>query len=64
VDNQGQPDGERAGKLMKAAEQQGLLLLRCGTHGQIIRWLPPLIISREEVDEAMAMFASAIESQA
>ena len=61
VNADGKPDGERAGKLLKAAEKQGLLLLRCGTHGQIIRWLPPLIVSREEVDEAMARFARAFD---
>lgn len=61
IDADGKPDGERAGRLMKAAEKQGLLLLRCGTHGQIIRWLPPLIVTKEDVDEAMSRFVKAIE---
>jgi 4-aminobutyrate aminotransferase len=63
VNINGGPDGERAGALMKAAEKQGLLLLRCGTHGQIIRWLPPLIVSKAEVDEAIGLFEQAIASQ-
>jgi len=62
VDANGKPDGEQAGKLMKAAEKQGLLLLRCGIHGQIVRWLPPLVVTQEEVDEAMTRFARAIDA--
>jgi 4-aminobutyrate aminotransferase len=64
VDGNGRPDGERAGHLLKAAEKHGLLLLRCGTHGQIIRWLPPLVITPNEVDQAMTKFAAAAESLA
>lgn len=64
VDAEGQPDGELAGHLLKAAERHGLLLLRCGTHGQIIRWLPPLVITPNEVDQAMTKFSAAAESLA
>ena len=55
-----QPDGDLAGKLVAAAEQKGLLLLRCGTHGQIIRWLPPLTVSDVEIDEAVHAFSEAV----
>ena len=54
------PDGDTAGKLLAAAEQEGLLLLRCGTHGQIIRWLPPLTVSEQEINDGVAAFERAI----
>ncbi|MDX1594044.1 MAG: aminotransferase class III-fold pyridoxal phosphate-dependent enzyme, partial [Gammaproteobacteria bacterium] len=61
VDADGRPDGEHAGRLVKAAERRGLLLLRCGTHGQTVRWLPPLIVDRELVDAGVALFEEALE---
>ena len=57
----GQPDGERAAALLKACEQSGLLLLRCGIHGQVVRWLPPLTASRQEIDQAVNLFQDALE---
>lgn len=55
-----QPDGARAEALTKAAEAEGLLLLRCGTQGQVVRWLPPLIVSDAQIDAAVEAFARAI----
>ncbi|ASK34995.1 aspartate aminotransferase family protein [Alcanivorax sp. N3-2A] len=60
VDRDGHADGARAGALLAASEQAGLLLLRCGSHGQIVRWLPPLTVSREEIDRAMTLFEDAL----
>ncbi|CUR45168.1 aspartate aminotransferase family protein [Alloalcanivorax xenomutans] len=60
----GQPDGERAQTLLSRCEQAGLLLLRCGTHGQVVRWLPPLTASRQEIDLAVDTFEDALESSA
>ncbi|MEL0166789.1 MAG: aminotransferase class III-fold pyridoxal phosphate-dependent enzyme [Pseudomonadaceae bacterium] len=58
------PRGDLAARLTSAAEAQGLLLLRCGTEGQIVRWLPPLTVSSAEVDEAVARFTRALEQVA
>jgi 4-aminobutyrate aminotransferase len=61
VDAERRPDGDRAARLVKAAEARGLLMLRCGTHGQVVRWLPPLTVSAEEIDEGVAMFRAALD---
>ena len=55
-----EPDGAKAEALVKAAEAEGLLLLRCGTHGQIVRWLPPLIVTDEQIDAAVDAFTRAL----
>ena len=60
IDGDGKPDGDRAARLLALSEDHGMLLLRCGVHGQIVRWLPPLIVTREQVDEAMDIFARAL----
>lgn len=62
VDASGQPDGERAARLLKAAERRGLLLIRCGAYGgQVVRWLPPLIVTADQVDWAADQFKEALE---
>lgn len=57
----GTPDGVRARRTRQEAERAGLLLLLCGPHQNVIRWIPPLIVSSEQVDEAVEMFARALE---
>ncbi len=62
VDAQGKHDGDRAMRLLKACEKRGLLLIRCGAYGgQVVRWLPPLIVNREQIDEAVDIFEQALE---
>ncbi len=58
--DRGAPDGARAERVAKTCEEQGLLLLRCGPHKQVVRWLPPLIVSRAEIDEGVDIFAKAL----
>lgn len=57
----GVPDGDRAAALLKACEKNGVLLLRCGHKGQVVRWLPPLNVSREEIDQAVDTFHQALK---
>ncbi len=60
----GAPDGETARRIQREAERAGLLLLLCGPHQNVIRWIPPLIVSREQGDEAVEIFAGALERAA
>lgn len=59
VDHDGQPSPSRAEELIKACEEEGLLLLRCGVHGNIVRWLPPLIVNQQQLHEALEIFQNA-----
>lgn len=60
----GQPDGERAGKILSECEQRGLLMLRCGPYQEIVRWLPPLIVNGQQIDEALGIFEEALKATA
>lgn len=65
VDTDGNPDGERAKRILKEAEKRGLLMIRCGAYGgQVVRWLPPLIVNGEQIDEAVNIFAEALKASA
>ncbi len=46
--------------LLKAASDRGLILLSCGTYGNVIRFLVPLTASDEIVREGMDIFAAAL----
>lgn len=60
----GSPDGAMVQRLMDAAVERGLILLVCGAHGQVVRFVPPLIVDRGQIDEAVEIFAEAVEAAA
>jgi 4-aminobutyrate aminotransferase len=52
------PDVELRDRVEMASFQRGLILLGCGANS--IRWSPPLILTRENVDVALEIFDDAI----
>ena len=52
------PDVELRDRVEMASFQRGLVLLGCGPNS--IRWSPPLILTRDNVDVALQIFADAI----
>ncbi len=61
-DAENKPDGDRADRITRACEDDGLLLLRCAPHKNVIRLLPPLIVDEQQIDDAMDSFARAVKS--
>jgi 4-aminobutyrate aminotransferase len=47
------PRPDLAKKLLAAAFERHLLLLTCGTYGQVVRFIPPLVTTDDEVDQAL-----------
>ena len=41
-----------------------LILMNAGTYGRDIRWMPPLVVSAAEIDEAVQAFSSALKATA
>jgi 4-aminobutyrate aminotransferase/(S)-3-amino-2-methylpropionate transaminase len=58
----GTPDAELASRIVGEALARGLILLKAGLHGNVIRTLVPLVISDSELDEAIAVFDAAVTS--
>ena len=56
-----EPDGARADAVTARAVDAGLLLLTCGLHHQVIRWIPPLDVTVPEVEEALSIFERALQ---
>lgn len=61
TDPAGAPWTDRAKAVVRAAFEEGLLLLTCGTYDNIIRWIPPLIINTEHIQEALQRFRAAMQ---
>ncbi len=57
-----EPAPELAGAVSAACHREGVLTLTCGTYGNVIRMLPPLVISDELLDDAMGVLAAACRS--
>ena len=51
---------DRAKAVVDAAFDRGLLLLSCGLYGNVLRLLPPLTISDEELDEGLGLLDEAL----
>ena len=55
-----QPAPKLVQAVIDAAMQRGLLLLKAGIHGNVIRVLSPLVITDAELDEALAVWEEAL----
>jgi 4-aminobutyrate aminotransferase/(S)-3-amino-2-methylpropionate transaminase len=58
----GAPDAALTAKVAAAAHADGVILLTCGTYGNVIRFLPPLTISDDLLRDGLAVVRSALES--
>ncbi len=53
-------DGDRARRVKKACLEHGLLLESGGRHGAVLRLLPPLTITEEEIHEVVGALEKAL----
>lgn len=58
----GKPAKKLAKAVQKACLDERLMLLTCGTYENVIRWIPPLVVTAEQIDDALAVFERALES--
>ncbi len=57
-----EPNGEIMGKVVKYAQSKGVLFLTAGTYGNVLRFLPPLVISDDLVKDAMSVLDEAFSA--
>ncbi len=57
----GKPDAASAKAVINASKEENLLLLGCGTYGNTIRWIPPLVVTPEEIDKGLDRFEKALK---
>ena len=64
VKKDGAPDGELLARIRRVCLDSGLVLLSCGPHDNVLRLMPPLNISKAELDEAWDIMNGAFQEVA
>ena len=59
-----EPDADLTKAVAAEAFARGVVLLTCGTYGNVIRLLPPLVISDELLDEGLTVLADVLREKA
>jgi 4-aminobutyrate aminotransferase / (S)-3-amino-2-methylpropionate transaminase / 5-aminovalerate transaminase len=57
-----EPDAARTAAVSKACHEAGLLTLTCGTYGNVLRFLPPLVISDEDLHRGLDILREALRN--
>ena len=57
-----EPNAAAAKAIVTYCNQQGVIVLACGTDGNVIRLLPPLVISDEQLADGLGVLAAAVRS--
>lgn len=61
VDGDGAPDPARTKAVMAhMLDESHVVVMPCGPFGSTIRWIPPLVVTDAQVDEALAAFDAAL----
>jgi 4-aminobutyrate aminotransferase len=54
-------DAAAVPRIIERCREDGrLLLMSAGTDGDVVRWMPPLVVTAEEIDRGVAAFAAAL----
>jgi 4-aminobutyrate aminotransferase/(S)-3-amino-2-methylpropionate transaminase len=54
------PDAARAAAVAAACHAAGLPILTCGTYGNVLRFLPPLVIADEDLERGLEIVRRAL----
>jgi 4-aminobutyrate aminotransferase len=60
----GRPDRAKpmVKEIVHAAEERNLLLLTCGTYDNVVRWIPPLNVTSQQINDGLQVFGDALKS--
>ena len=58
------PNPELMAKVIKYCQSKGVLILTAGSYGNVIRFLPPLVITDELLKDGLSVLAEAFDSVA
>ena len=54
------PDAELTQQLIDQARVGGLLVIKCGVHRNVLRFLAPLVTEESQIDEALTILEAAL----
>jgi 4-aminobutyrate aminotransferase len=47
--------------VIHSAEEKGMLLLSCGTYDNVLRWIPPLNVTSQQINDGLQIFGEALK---
>jgi 4-aminobutyrate aminotransferase len=56
----GEPDGKAVMAVLDGCLQKGVLFYLCGNSGEVIRMIPPLTITKEQIDDGLTVLKEAL----
>jgi 4-aminobutyrate aminotransferase/(S)-3-amino-2-methylpropionate transaminase len=59
-----EPDAELTGRIARACHAQGVVVLTAGTWGNVLRFLPPLVIGPDLLGEALDVLEAVVAAEA
>jgi len=62
VDNKSEKAKPLVKEIIHAAEERDLLLLTCGTYDNTIRWIPPLNVTSDQINDGLRLFEDALKT--
>jgi len=57
-----EPDAAETARISRSCHQAGLITLTCGTFGNVLRLLPPLVIDDDLLEDGLGVLAAAIST--
>ena len=58
----GKPAADTAKTVQQECLKRRLLLHTCGSYGNVVRWIPPLVVNAEQIDAAVEVFNQALQA--
>lgn len=47
--------------VIHSSEEKGMLLLSCGTYDNVLRWIPPLNVTTQQINDGLQIFTEALK---
>ena len=60
TDADGEPDAAVTSQVIRSCVDQGLFLLSCGSYKNVVRWIPPLVVTEAQIEAALKIFENAL----
>ena len=57
-----EPDADMVKRVQQGCLDRNLMLLNCGTYGNVIRWIPPLVVSEQQINDGLQIFDTAVRA--
>jgi 4-aminobutyrate aminotransferase len=61
VDGSQQKAKQLVKDVIHSAEEKGMLLLSCGTYDNTLRWIPPLNVTSQQINDGLKIFSDSLK---